>query len=257
MNNEYGILFDATECVGCGECYNACKIQNELGEPKEDFLQDRLCNKTYTVLEEYDGTYIRKMCMHCTDPACVSVCPIAALEKTELGPVVYDGDKCMGCRYCMQACPHHIPRYEWSSNTPLIKKCSMCYERQKDGRDTACAEACPTGATLYGKLEDLKKEAQQRLTDNPDKYYQHIYGLTEAGGSNVLMLSPVSFDRLGMATNLIASPLPILTQNALEKIPGVIGAGSIFLTGMYWLTKRKNDLAKEKTKKEGADEHES
>lgn len=256
MTSQNGILFDATECVGCGECYSACKAQNNLGEPKEEFLRDHLSNKTYTVLEEYEGTYIRKMCMHCADPACVSVCPIAALEKTDLGPVVYDGDKCMGCRYCMQACPHHIPRYEWSSNKPQIKKCSMCYERQKEGQETACAEACPTGATMFGNLDELRAEAKRRIEENPDKYYPHIYGMQEAGGGNILMLSPVPFDSLGMATNLIDSPLPKLTQNALDKIPGVVGAGSVFLTGMYWLTKRKNDIAKEKSVTKGENNRE-
>lgn len=246
MATQYGLLFDVTECVGCGECYSACKVKNGLKEPKEDFLTDHLSQHTYTVLEDHDGNYMRRMCMHCSDPACASVCPIAAIVKTAEGPVVYDGDKCMGCRYCMQACPHHIPRYEWFSNTPVIHKCTMCYDRVKNGEQTACAEACPTGATLFGDLEELKIEAKRRIEENPDKYYPEVYGMTEAGGTNVLILSPVSFDQLGLATNLPNSPLPQLTQQALDKIPAVVGAGSVFLTGMYWLTKRKNQIAKEK-----------
>ena len=245
MGKQKGILFDVTYCVGCGACYEACKEQNNLPETSDDALKDHLSNNTYTVVEEHGDYYTRKMCMHCQDPTCVSVCPVGAFEKTDLGPVLYDADKCMGCRYCMQACPHQIPRYEWNSVTPRVRKCVMCYDKISKGEGTACSEACPTEATLFGELDDLIIEAKKRLKENPDDYYQHIYGLEEAGGSNVLIISPVPFEQLGFAGNLPKEPLPTYTMAALEKIPGVVASTGVLLGGMYWLTKRKNQIAKE------------
>jgi formate dehydrogenase iron-sulfur subunit len=245
MQKQKGILFDVTECVGCGACYDACKEENKLPKTTDDFLKDHLSNNTYTVVEEYGDYYSRKLCMHCIHPTCVSVCPVGAFEKTELGPVLYDADKCIGCRYCMQACPHQVPRYEWNSLEPKVKKCVMCHERIKNGEETACAEACPTGATMFGDIDDLIAEAKKRLAEDPDKYYQHIYGLEEAGGSNVIMISPVPMEQLGFTGNLPKVPLETYTMAALDKIPAVVGTAGVFLTGMYWLTKRKNQIAKE------------
>ena len=245
MRQQMGLLFDVTLCVGCGSCYEACKKQNRLPETNKDFLKDHLSNDTYTVVEQYKDNFARKMCMHCGEPTCVSVCPVGAFEKTELGPVLYDADKCIGCRYCMQACPYSIPRYEWSSTSPSVRKCNLCYERLKEGKINACAEACPTGATQAGEMNKLIDEAKRRLKEKPDKYYPEIYGLKEAGGGNVLVISPVPFDQLGYNTNVPKQPMPVFTMQAMEKIPSVVSVGGIFLTGMYWLTKRKNEIARE------------
>lgn len=245
MAKQKGLLFDSTMCVGCGECYNACKAKNKLNETNKDFLKDHLSSDTYTVVEEYGDIYTRKMCMHCQEPTCVSVCPVGAFTKTEIGPVIYDSEKCIGCRYCMQACPHSIPRYEWSKVNPRVRKCIMCYDKLKKGEGTACSEACPSGATLFGDLDELKAEAKKRLKESPGTYYPHVYGLEEAGGSNVLVIASVPFEKLGFSSNLPKEPMSNYTAKALKKVPGVLGFGGVFLTGMYWLTKRKNQIAKE------------
>lgn len=245
MLNEKGILFDATLCVGCGSCYQACKEANNLPRTNKDFLKDHLSNNTFNVVEQYDDLFVRKLCMHCNEPACVSVCLVGAITKTSTGSVVYDADKCIGCRYCMQACPHKIPRYEWGSTQPRIRKCNLCTDRVKAGKLSACAEACPTESTLFGDMDQLIAVAKKRLKDNPEKYYQHIYGLEEAGGSHVLIISPVPFEQLGYISKLPNESMPEFTMRAMEKIPSVVVGGGVFLSGMYWLTKRKNQIAKE------------
>lgn len=246
MLNENGILFDVTLCVGCGACYEMCKEVNNLPETNDDYLKDHLSGNTFTVVEEYDDMYARKLCMHCDDPACASVCLVGAITKSSTGAVVYDADKCIGCRYCMQACPHGVPRYEWGTTQPRIRKCSLCDDRVKAGKLPACVEVCPTEASMYGRMDKLIEVAKNRLKNNPDKYYQHIYGLEEAGGGHVLIISPVPFEQLGYVSKLPNEPMPDLTMKAMEKIPSVAVGGGIFLSAMFWLTKRKNELAKEK-----------
>ncbi len=250
MIKQKGLLFDSTLCISCGACYTACKEENKLPKTADDPFRDHLSADTYTVLEDHQGNITRKLCMHCQEPTCVSVCPVGAFTKTSLGPVVYDAHKCIGCRYCMQACPHTIPRYEWTTAyNPRVRKCIMCPQRLEAGKDTACAEACPVGATKFGYRDELITEALQRIKESPDKYYPEVYGMKEGGGTNVLILSAVPFDKLGFITSLPAKPLPELTAQVLEKLPTVVSVGGVFLGGMYWLTKRKNELAKEQRAK--------
>jgi len=248
MPDENGILFDATLCLGCGACYQACKEANNLAVTNIDFLKDHLSGDTFSVVEQYGDYYTRKFCMHCIEPACVSVCLVGAISKSSTGAVVYDAEKCIGCRYCMQACPHQIPRYEWGTTKPRIRKCNLCDDRVKAGKLPACVEACPNEATLYGDLEQLKAIAANRLKFNPEKYYQKIYGLEEAGGGHVLIISPVPFEQLGYVSKLPKEPMPELTMRAMEKIPSVVLGGGMFLSAVYWLTKRKNEIAREEKK---------
>jgi formate dehydrogenase iron-sulfur subunit len=244
--NKKAFLIDITECIGCGACYEACKEQNNLPQTSDDPLRDSLSDKTYTIVEQRGDYFVRRMCQHCEDPTCVSVCPVGAFTKTEVGAVLYDESKCLGCRYCMQACPFQIPRYEWGSLKPRVQKCIMCYDRVKDGSLPACAEACPTGATTFGDRDEMIALAKQKLAENPEKYYNHIYGLEEVGGTSVLYLSPVPFEELGFNTKLIKTALPNFTHEALSKIPTLVSVGGVLLTGFYWLTNRKNEIAREK-----------
>lgn len=237
------LLFDSTLCVGCGACYSACKEKNKLRKTVENVLRDDLSADTYTVVNRRNDRFVRRMCMHCNDPTCVSVCPVGALVKSEQGPVSYEASKCMGCRYCVQACPFSVPQYEWDDFiTPRVRKCDMCSDRVAAGLATACATVCPTGATKFGDREQLIAEAESRIRNHPDRYVNHIYGLTEVGGTSVLLLSDVTFDKLGYRTDLLHEPLPHLTWNVLHKLPKVVGIGGVLMTGIWWITKRRDEV---------------
>lgn len=256
-----GILFDSTLCIGCGACYQACKEKNNLPRTTDNYLTDRLSSKTYTVVKLRNGRFIRQMCMHCETPTCASVCPVGALVKTSTGPVVYNEDKCMGCRYCMQACPFGVPTYEWGSALPRVRKCTLCNDRVAAGLATACATVCPTGATKFGDREALIEEARARIRANPDKYVDRIYGVEEVGGTSVLLLSDVPIESLGYRANISKEPLPLLTWNVLQKIPNLVTVGSVLMGGIWWITNRRIEVqraAKEeelrKEREEGAQE---
>jgi formate dehydrogenase iron-sulfur subunit len=233
-----GLLFDATRCVGCGACSAACKEANGLPLP----IEDRTTAYTWTVVEEVGGVNVRRLCFHCSEPTCVSVCPVSALRKTADGPVVYDAERCIGCRYCIMACPFGVPKYQWDRPVPVVGKCVLCAERVARGLPAACAQVCPTGATLFGERDALLREARARIAADPDSYTDHVYGVTEAGGTSVLMLSPVRFETLGMKTDVPRVPLPLLTWQVLSKIPSYVAVCGVLLFGIHWITQRRDEV---------------
>ena len=157
------ILYDGTLCIGCRACEEACSKKWGLDYSQSIAAEEKLSERKVTAVVTRGEKFARRLCMHCVEPTCASVCPVGALRKTALGPVVYDEDRCMGCRYCMLACPFQVPAYEWSKVLPKVRKCDMCYQRQVAGKPTACSEACPTGATKTGDRDALIAEAKQRL----------------------------------------------------------------------------------------------
>ncbi|MEA2063912.1 MAG: 4Fe-4S dicluster domain-containing protein [Gemmatimonadota bacterium] len=236
-----GLLIDFTECIGCQECEVACQQQNKL---PPDPLETDLSYRNYTVVLQHEasGQHHRKLCMHCITPSCVSACPVGALTKTARGPVLYDAGKCMGCRYCMVACPFGVPRYEWDSPAPVVAKCTFCNDRVAGGGQTACSWVCPTGATRMGTRKALLETARDRIRRKPGRYVNHIYGETEVGGTSVLMLSGVPFKELGFPTGLGTEPLPELTLQVLRKIPPVVIIGGLLLGGVSWIINRRIEL---------------
>ncbi|HZU26336.1 MAG TPA: 4Fe-4S dicluster domain-containing protein [Bryobacteraceae bacterium] len=240
-----GILYDSTLCIGCKACEQACAQRWSLPYNETIAAEEQISAHKLTAIQQHGDRFVRRICMHCKEPTCVSVCPVAALQKTREGPVIYDESRCMGCRYCMTACPFQVPVYEWTSTTPRVRKCDMCRQRQLAGRQTACAETCPTGATKFGERTALIAEAQQRIAEKPKDYYPRIYGVHEAGGTSVLILSAVPFEQLGLRTNLPSEPLPHLTWNVLSHVPDIGSVGSVLLGGIWWITHRREQVARE------------
>ncbi|MCK4299481.1 MAG: 4Fe-4S dicluster domain-containing protein, partial [Planctomycetes bacterium] len=181
------MLYDSTKCVGCRACQNACKEWNR--NPPE--VGPGLSSDTWTLIQvakpegSDERAFLKRQCMHCLHPACVSACPVGAFQQTEQGAVVYDSDRCIGCRYCMVACPFGIPKLEWEETLPFIRKCTFCVDRLEDGLEPACAAACPVGAIAFGERDSLIAEAEDRIRNNPDRYVNHIYGKDELGGTSM------------------------------------------------------------------------
>ena len=238
------LLYDSTLCVGCRACESACAEKWGLPYNEKIGAEEKLSAHKLTTIKTHGERFSRRLCMHCNEPTCASVCPVGAFRKTALGPVVYDENKCIGCRYCMLACPFGAPSYEWSSRQPRVKKCDFCFERQKAGKPTACTEACPTQATISGDREAIVAEAKRRIAEKPDQYYPRIYGLEDAGGTSVLFLSAVPFEQLELRTRLPQEPLPPLTWRALSLVPDIASAGAVLLGGIWWITHRREEVAR-------------
>ncbi len=243
-----GMLVDLSLCIGCRRCEEACKRANQL-PPVEAPLNDssvfehtrRTDAENYTVVNRFanpqpnqPAVYVKKQCMHCEEPACASACLVGALRKTKEGPVVYNPDICLGCRYCMIACPFYIPAYEYHNPTsPKVRKCTLCYERIKAGGMPACAEICPVEAITFGKRSDLIKLAQAQILNNPGEYQNHIYGLDEVGGTTWLYISKVPFAKLGFPTDVGTTPFPEYTRGFLSAVPVVFVVWPALLGGFH------------------------
>jgi Fe-S-cluster-containing dehydrogenase component len=266
-----GILVDTSLCIGhnCRRCEFACAKENHLpipDKPPEDasvFDQRRRTHPDqFTVINRFPGrsedlpVYAKKQCMHCDEPACASACLVGAFTKTPEGAVTYDASVCIGCRYCMVACPFDIPTYEYdSARHPRVRKCTFCFDsRLREGKAPACVEACPREVMTFGRREDLIKVARQKIARNPDRYVDHIYGEHEVGGTSWMYLAPVPFDSIGMRTDLGTSPYPERTRNYLSAAPLVMAIWPSFFLTLYLFNKRKDQIAAEENGKHKKEE---
>ena len=255
-----GVLFDSTRCIGCRKCEEGCNKVNELPGPDQAFsdlsvldTERRTTFKAYTVVNRYDNAagskqpvYNKVQCNHCLEPACASVCFVKAFSKNESGAVIYDETVCVGCRYCMIACPFEIPAYEYDSAfNPRVRKCTMCHPRVVKGLLPGCVEACPTEALTYGRREDLLRIGRERIRKFPERYVDHIYGEKEMGGTSWLHLSAIPFKDIGMREDLGTTPAPKLTSGALSVVPMVAGLWPVLLGGVYAINKRREKIEKQ------------
>ncbi len=291
-----GLLYDSTLCIGCKACVAACKAANN--NPPEFSTEDQLWDTpldtsgyTFNIIKMYrNGTmatkdaqdngfaFMKTSCMHCADPSCVSACPVSAMTKDPVtGIVAYDADICVGCRYCVVACPFGIPKYQYDSPTGQIGKCELCRHRYQDGHYSACAEVCPTGATLYGKTSDLLAEAKRRIAlkpgsrttyprgkiGGPDQsyeapvgnYLQHVYGETEYGGTQVLKLSAVDFQKMGLP-DLPPSSSAATSETIQHSLYGGLVLPVVALGALSFIAKR-NVKPEDEDPSQDAQEHTS
>ena len=256
-----GMLTDLSLCVGCRKCEWACKDANGLdGQiPIEAYADTSVFEQVrrtdadnLTVVNRYPPAVpgghpidVKKQCMHCFEPACASACLVAAFRKTPEGAVLYNEDVCIGCRYCMIACPFFIPAYSYDDPFhPAVRKCTMCHEKvAREGGVPACAKICPEEAITFGKRSDLLVLAREKLTHNPGKYVNHIYGENEAGGTCWLYISPKPFEELGFRMDIGNTPYPELTKGFLSSVPLVLTIWPALLMGAYAFTNHREKLA--------------
>jgi formate dehydrogenase iron-sulfur subunit len=228
----YGVLVDTVVCIGCRKCEWACNNEHKLTnlplpqyEDKSVFAKHRRPeDNAYTVVNQFadpaqDKLFtIKVQCMHCNKPACASACIVGALEKTPLGPVVYDAWKCIGCRYCMVACPFQIPAYEYhEALKPQVRKCTFCSHRLAEGNKPACVGICPNEALTFGTRQALIDLARSRITSAPEKYSDYVYGVNEVGGTSWMYLAPTSFDHTELP-KLTDKPIPPITESIQHGI---------------------------------------
>jgi formate dehydrogenase iron-sulfur subunit len=271
-------LVDITNCIGCRACQVACKQWNDRPgeqtqlEPDLGFQNPAVLSAKTLTLIKYDEIpdeqapgglrLVNSMwrCLHCLEPACVSSCPTTALERRSDGPVVYSEDQCIGCRYCMWACPWGVPSADWDTRTPKIHKCTHCADRcdqhapaarneqaltpdeSQAYLDTiqvpACVKACPADALKYGDRDEMLQEAHRRMAARPGRYVDHIYGEHEAGGTTVLYLSAVPFDKLGFP-DVGTKAYPAYTATALHAVPPAVMTVGALLGGVFAFLKRR------------------
>jgi formate dehydrogenase iron-sulfur subunit len=243
-----GVLVDTTLCVGCRACEAACAESNHLPDPPagEGVLAARrdTSETAFTVVNRAEKApgelrHAKKQCMHCLAPACASACPVRAMTKRPEGPVVYDAARCMGCRYCMLACPFEIPKYEYGSTSPRVRKCDFCAERQARGQKPACAEVCPSGALTFGKRSDLLELAKSRIYTSPGRYLHRVYGEAEAGGTSWLYLTDVEPGQLALKEGVPGKAFPELVSGALSAPPLVMTLWPPLLMGLYAIARRR------------------
>lgn len=248
--NRLGMLTDTTLCIGakCRKCEEACKKANSLPPHELPLSDDSVFDKArrtdhdnFTIVNRYENPanpenpiYVKTQCMHCNEPACASACLVRAFTKTPEGPVIYNKDVCIGCRYCMLACPFYMPTYDYfRPYDPQVRKCTMCYSRIREGKIPACAEVCPKEAITFGKREDLIDLAREKMRNHPGGYNNHIYGEHEVGGTSWLYLAGTEFADIGFSENLGETPYPSLTRGFLGAVPLVLTIWPVFLVGLY------------------------
>jgi formate dehydrogenase iron-sulfur subunit len=250
--SEMAMIQDNTRCIGCRACMVACKEWNDLPADITEFFSGAgyqnprdLDENNYTLItfkeDVTHGEWVfgRQLCMHCKDAACVSACPTNALTKNPIGSVDFTEWRCIGCRYCMQACPFTIPKFDYQSLFPKIHKCTFCSDRVEAGLEPACAKVCPTDAISFGERETMLAEAEGRIASAPGRYVPHVYGKDEVGGTNVFHLSAVPFEEVGYVTGLPNEPLPDLTDKTLRFVPRIFVSLVAFFSLAAWIVRRR------------------
>lgn len=251
--NHPAVLYDLTRCLGCHSCEVACQVNKGLS-PDRTLITFK--SATPSAGLEAARVLRRHQCMNCLEPACASVCPVGALQKSPEGPVIYLDERCLGCRYCMNACPFGAPSFDWDRNViegALIRKCDLCADRQREGKAPVCVEACPSGAVRFGKRGELLAEAKALIAAHPDRYVDHLYGEDEAGGTSFLILSAIPFDQLGLPSLGPEPPQVFSEQVMAGTLPFALAWATVLtgITGLARFRERRTQPSKSDVGKEG------
>ena len=239
------ILVDVTKCTACEQCVVGCQQAHHLKPeiPVPRLSRDRLSSRRLTTVVSLPaGGSAKKQCLHCLEPGCVGACPVGAIQKTSLGPVIYDKSRCMGCRYCMLACPVGIPRYEWEAAVPYMQKCDFCHERVAQGQIPICVGACKHGALIFGDRDQLLQMARAKVRRQPDRYLAHVYGDRELGGTSVLYITSEPLDVLGWSSEVGQRTMASFTWPVISKTPWVAAGVAGFLVGTHFIIKRRMEI---------------
>ena len=250
----FGVLHDSTLCIGCRRCEAGCAKVNALPAPGKPFDDLAVLEETrgldtafWTVVNKYPvvvngqakNVFRKQQCNHCLQPACVSACFAGALSKSPYGPVTYDPALCVGCRYCMIACPYYVPAYDYHNVwNPLMYKCTMCAPRIGEGLLPGCVEDCPAGALIFGRRTDLLRLAWEKIRRMPDVYVEHVYGEHEMGGASWLYIGAVPAQQLGLPV-LGGTPAPDLTAGFRNFAVMLAGLGPVLLGGICAMNRRR------------------
>ena len=237
-------IFDATRCIDCRACMVACSVENKIDMNKTRIWVAGVGLKgEFPALERVSMVY---HCMHCAAPDCLSACPVGAYTKRDDGPVIYDPKKCIGCRYCMNACPFGVPHFDFDKGLiegAFIDKCTMCPQRIDIGLEPACVATCPTEALVFGERADLLKEAHARIQAHPERYIDHVFGETENGGTSYLILSHAPFAELGLP-DVGDKPVREVSEKVMEfTIPFALGWGAVLTAaavGVHLVNQKKD-----------------
>jgi len=230
---KYGFLIDASRCIDCRACLVACSVENNVPMTSTRiWIIDSGIIGEFPNLKHYTAPY---HCMHCNDPSCVSACTVGALQQNEEGIITYDNEACIGCRYCMYACPFEVPHFQWDQQFALITKCDLCVSRLGEGQqEPACAATCPTDAIQFGIREDMLALAHERINNEPDRYVNHVYGEYENGGTSTFYISPIPFEQLGFpTTERTESPAEFNRVTTEKGTPIIAGSMALGMTGIY------------------------
>ncbi len=233
------MLYDSSKCLGCRRCEDACRRWNKLApeyRPIDLSARSLTMLKYRQVVEKGKAKWLpsKWQCMHCVQPSCANVCPTQALHKTEDGPVLYDESRCIGCQYCVSACPFSVPRFDWEKNR-MIKKCTFCTDRVADGLQPACSGVCPAKALTFGKRQEIMDRANEAQAKGA-----YVFGKKEAGGTSWIYISDVPFEERGVPL-VAAESYPLHSQATLVPQIGAIAVGAAAL-GVYSLYLRRKKI---------------
>ncbi len=237
-DQKFGFLIDVSRCIDCRACLVACSVENQV--PMENtriWIRDTGILGEFPNLKQFTAPF---HCMHCSDPSCVSACTVGALQQNADGIVIYDAERCIGCRYCMYACPFEVPNFQWKERLALIVKCDLCVSRLAESQKPACAATCPTLAIQFGGKEDMLKLAYERIQNYPGRYIEHVYGEFENGGTATFYISPVPFEQLGFPSSERTESPAHFNRLVTHGTPAVAAGVAIGMSGVYYAIKRQS-----------------